>query len=288
MNTKKRKIKNLDNIYSPKSILSKIIIKSMNNGNEYFEFIKNYKYKKTIFKSQSSKISLYKHTDHEQNIIEKITKKNKLTQKEYNILTKIKNHKNIIKHIKFIDNSLFLEYCTHGDMYDLLEKIYTEENKDKINSKKLIKNLLLQLCDALIHIHSQNVYHCDIKPENLFLIKKNDKYILKLGDFGNASMYRHRIEDSGTLQYCCPEIINKKYPYDCEKADIYSFGVLCYVCWTNSLLFENDKEKIRKMCFVKDGLTINQIYLLEKIFNTEPYYRPSMKRIKEYLVKMEI
>ena len=46
--------------------------------------------------------------------------------------------------------------------------------------------MMLQLCEAMEHIHSKHLLHRDIKSDNILLTEVNRKYHPMLVDFGKA------------------------------------------------------------------------------------------------------
>ena len=69
-----------------------------------------------------------------------------------------------------------MEYASHGDLFDfVLAKPFEE---------KLARYYMIQLLNVLDYIHTMNIYHRDLKLENLFL---DNEFQLKVGDFGLAA-----------------------------------------------------------------------------------------------------
>jgi serine/threonine protein kinase len=81
---------------------------------------------------------------------------------------------------------------------------------------------------GIAHIHSLNIVHRDIKPDN-FLVGGSDGKTVKLGDFGLAAYVPPggKVEGvCGTSPFMSPEMLRKR-EVDL-KADVWSFGVLAY------------------------------------------------------------
>jgi dual specificity protein kinase YAK1 len=68
------------------------------------------------------------------------------------------------------------------NLYELIK-----QNHFRGLSCHLIRTLLEQLCDTMQLLRAARVIHCDLKPENVLLVKLTSAQI-KLIDFGSACM----------------------------------------------------------------------------------------------------
>ncbi|KAH9474525.1 putative serine/threonine-protein kinase pXi [Psilocybe cubensis] len=71
------------------------------------------------------------------------------------------------------------------------------------------RQIIFQVCNGLEYIHSQNIVHCDIKPENI-LLTSDTPPVAKISDFGSAygvgsSGFLTKEENFGTVEYMAPE-----------------------------------------------------------------------------------
>ena len=112
---------------------------------------------------------------------------------------------------------MVLEYLEGGTLRDTLDaRMRPERNQ--------IFALMVDLADTLHYIHSVNVIHLDIKPENLWLTRAQ---LLKLTDFGIASVEggTHYPQGyvMGTPPYMAPEQI--KGLEITARTDLFAFGI---------------------------------------------------------------
>ena len=104
------------------------------------------------------------------------------------------------------------------------------------------EQVALDLLEGIHHLHKHSVVHRDLKPGNILIVKRGDKTIPVITDFGlskNAKMEgQSRFSNSfggGTLKYSSPEQLKA------EKlrlnTDLWAYGVIVYEIFTGKNLF---------------------------------------------------
>ena len=132
---------------------------------------------------------------------------------------------------------LVTEHASKGDLFNLIETV-------GCLSEKVARTYFNQLLDALSYLHSQNICHLDIKPENVLLDRNCGA---KLADFGiskklatSSQLLRDRV---GSVFYTPPEKLPAESVYDGFKADLFALGVTLFTMVNGGLPFESATMK---------------------------------------------
>ncbi|XP_031555921.1 serine/threonine-protein kinase D3-like [Actinia tenebrosa] len=129
---------------------------------------------------------------------------------------------------------------------DMLEMILSSPN-GKLD-ERCTRFLITQILIALKYLHSKNIVHCDLKPENVLLspvISECGYPAVKLCDFGFARIIEEksfRRSVVGTPAYLAPEVLLNQ-PYN-RSLDMWSVGVVVYVSLSGTFPF-NEEEDIQ-------------------------------------------
>ena len=207
--------------------------------------------------------------------------KRNTVKNEVNILKQIDNE-NVMKLYDVIDTPsnlyLVLEYING---INLLEIIKNE--KYHFLKEERAKKIFLQVVKGISYCHKKNIFHRDIKLENILVLKDDT---IKIIDFGfgikcNKDTYQKLF--CGTPSYMPPEIV-KKEKYIACYSDIWSLGVLFYAMLFGIFPFKgkDDDELFEKIIEAKLSFPeYNQIgdkikELFNKIFVINPIRRISL------------
>ncbi|KAL1229591.1 Serine/threonine-protein kinase [Trichinella spiralis] len=144
-------------------------------------------------------------------------------------------------------------------------------------SERVTKYLIVQIVKALQYLHSQDIAHCDLKPENVLLNSvETDFPQTKLCDFGYARIIDEntfRKTVVGTPAYLAPEVLQKK-GYN-KRLDMWSLGVVIYVTLSGTFPFnegEDIAEQIQNADFMYPSnpwreISADAVDLISKLLN---------------------
>ena len=114
-----------------------------------------------------------------------------------------------------------------------VEGLTLDQYAPKLNRNQALK-IISELCSALTYIHSQQIVHRDIKPNNILITHNGQN--AKLIDFGCADADNYAVlkNPAGTFAYAAPELIAGE-SVD-ARSDIYSLGIVFRECFGRFVL----------------------------------------------------
>ena len=155
------------------------------------------------------------------------------------ILEKVCDHPYIVQYLGHgkVKGDLFLamEYCEFPNL-----KILISRNDPVL--EQYVGNILIDVAEALEHVHDKGFLHYDFKPENI-LVSRNGN--VRLCDFDLSRPIPEtptKMPDNpGTPVYMAPEQLRGR-EID-QRTDIFSFGVTMYETLTGQKPFEGKTSK---------------------------------------------
>ena len=174
--------------------------------------------------------------------------------RQFNSVLKLINYMNV--DLRYIHLPYFLikensrKYYTieekvDGDLFDIIAKEHKYFNTN-IKRFKIILNLL----KCLEILHSNNICHLDIKPENFLVLKLDEENLqIKLTDFDfmeNIRSIPHLEGLKGSINYMDPKVNHKMGRfYVGEQAvynDLYGIGIIYYLLLYGKFPYNNSRS----------------------------------------------
>ncbi|ERL86033.1 hypothetical protein D910_03447, partial [Dendroctonus ponderosae] len=160
-------------------------------------------------------------------------------QEEINIMNLLR-HQKLLQLAAAFENPketiMIMEYISGGELFErVVADDFTLTEKDCIL-------FMRQICEGVAYMHSQNVVHLDLKPENI-MCHTRTSHEIKIIDFGLAQKINPDVPVRvlfGTPEFIPPEIINYE-PIGIES-DMWSLGVICYVLLSGLSPFMGDTD----------------------------------------------
>ena len=232
-------------------------------------------------------------------------KLSKTLQNERNILKGVSSDYVVNSYYIFKDNKNYyfvMEYLPGGDVYNLLSSI--------ILPFSTIQLIIAETLLAVFYLHSINIIHHDIKPENI-LISKDGHF--KLSDFGlsktinekgikneehraknKSSSYSsnsssldsdHEYDDDkteGTLFYMAPELFTNDFPVG-KSIDYWAIGIVLYELFTFKVPFEAETQEKTRQNIIEYNINWEPMYSEEVSKNYKNYIDCTVDLIKKFI-----
>uniref|UniRef100_A0A0D3E1N6 non-specific serine/threonine protein kinase n=1 Tax=Brassica oleracea var. oleracea TaxID=109376 RepID=A0A0D3E1N6_BRAOL len=213
------------------------------------------------------------------------------------------HHKNLVRLIGFCNEGhsrmIVYEFIPHGTLANFLFRRPRPSWEDR-------RRISIGIARGILYLHeecSEQIIHCDIKPQNILL---DEYYNPRISDFGLAKLLMmdqtHTLTNiRGTKGYVAPEWFRNS-PIT-SKVDVYSYGVMlletvcckkavdledsvilidwAYYCYQNRRLddlIQDDLDAIDDMEMVERYVKIG-IWCIQE----EPRMRPNMRHVTQML-----
>jgi calcium-dependent protein kinase len=154
----------------------------------------------------------------------------RVMEEEVKVMRAAGIHENIVSFHGVVETPT--EWCLLLDLADggaLFDRVIEEGKLTEAQASSYV----LQLTQALLHLHRRGICHADVKPENLLLTSADPLASIKLCDFGMARELRPGEAEEwfgdriGTLDYWAPEMV-RKLPCG-TPVDMWALGVVVYI-----------------------------------------------------------
>ncbi len=182
------------------------------------------------------------------------------------------NHENIIAGIDVGESSgcyfFAMEYVEGPTVHERIEQ------KGRIPDREALE-IIMQMCHALEHAHSNGLVHRDVKPQNIILTLEG---VAKLCDLGLAKLENEPTDSSttsvGTPHYVSPEQARGEQDIDI-RSDIYSLGATLYHMVTGETPF-----------VARNGMILMTKHLTEDPVFAQKRHRAVGRSVSELIRKM--
>ncbi|KAI8869789.1 kinase-like protein, partial [Ramicandelaber brevisporus] len=243
-------------------------------------------------------------TDIVQQLIELRQKVSRLNE-EIRLHLKVPPHPNVVRlhRVLHINDVVFMimDYIPGGDLYENIVNHPSFKSPVWPDQNEIVRDVFLQIAQAIAHCHKHGVYHRDIKPENVCLIpiNKDDvnnaipRFHVKIIDFGLATdrPYSNEI-GCGSAYYMDPHcqggIHQDLTGYYTAPNDVWALGVILVNLasgrnpWNQATLtdpiftrFYMDRSFLRQALPLTDQFA----HILSRVFTIEPENRITLPEL---------
>lgn len=134
-------------------------------------------------------------------------------------------HGNIVQMLDAIESDgrryLIMELVSAGSLRNELER------NGRLPIRRVV-SVCMEIADALARVHHIDIFHRDIKPDNVLLAEDGSPRLTDFGvaRFGSATRLTDANNIVGTLDYMSPEMLDGAEPT--AASDLWAFGVMMF------------------------------------------------------------
>jgi len=189
-----------------------------------------------------------------------------------------------------------MDYCDGGSLQQHLDDAKRRRvdgrGSNATNSESIepavMWGVVRDVSAGLQFLHSNNVLHLDIKPENLYTkreVGQQGRVVWKIGDFGLAIGKEATDWEEGDGDYVAPELLRAATEQPHPAADIFSLGATLYQCATGRKLprcVGSPNADISGVLEAGDVVDADVRVLLRAMTLPDPKMRPSASQVLAY------
>jgi serine/threonine-protein kinase len=153
-----------------------------------------------------------------------------------------------------------------------------------------------QIAAALAALHAAGVVHCDVKPENLFVLHDREWPAIKVIDFGVSRFIDEPPADdasiAGTPAYMAPEQWRGR---PVPASDVYSLGCVLFELLTGNPPFDGSLPELMNLhceqrparpSWLRSAIPLEVERLVLRALAKEPALRPTMAELADALAEL--
>jgi len=204
-------------------------------------------------------------------------------------------HPNVIKTLKYIDSDVDSPLLLMEWIEGLKLGEWSSKNSSAKSDWDAIRKVVLQLLNGLDYLHSNGVFHRDLKPDNI-MVKANsgDAIIMDMGvseiSGNDQTTMGTKISDFvGTARYASPQfLLGEAYM---ASDDVYSLAATLVLLVTGTELLSEVKRKPliphyvltteKKIALLRNGVPPQIAIALEGALHSNRARRPTIIELKE-------
>ena len=260
------------------------------------EMLNHFDISSVIGQGSFATIHKIQHIDTKQQLAAKAMKKSRVGEndirQEQDIMTRM-HHPNIVNLLMTFESPnrviFVMDLCDGGSLLQRLERTGRESFPENV-----VRHIIRSTTEAIAYLHSLNIVHRDVKPENILFTKPHDESVIKLADFGLStsciSSGERLTTVCGSHAYLSPEIVRCERgeidDYD-SSIDMWGVGLVGYMAYfgMNPFLREQRVETYSAILsaepFIpkKGDASRDMLDLIAVLLSKTPSLRPSAKQV---------